>query len=254
MAQMKARLIQSDKLSSLGEMAAGMAHEMNQPLGGIALVATCFRKFLEKKVLTEDKLSDGIRDIETNIKRMSQTIDHLRIYARQEKLEFRQVNVAATIDAALILMGAQLKAHGISLEMAVAPGLPVIKGEPHQLEQVWINFISNARDSMDEKGKQIKSRASGISEYEKELHISVAHDKGANMVIVSFADNGMGLSDVNAGKVFEPFFTTKGAGKGTGLGLSISHDIITIHQGKIEIEGQEGVGAMLRVSLPVASV
>ena len=231
---MKNQLVQADKLATLGEMATGLAHEINQPLGAIALSVTLFRKLSEKKMLTDEKLQAGIRDIETSIKRMTKTINHLRVYARrEEERAFFSVNVVEGIDSALELMGEQLRSHGIELVKTVEPGLPAVLGEPHQLEQVWINFISNARDSMDEKETRIKDGQLALADYRKCLTITVAHDTASATVAITFADNGMGISEEEAKKVFEAFFTTKPQGKGTGLGLSISRGIVEKHQGQI---------------------
>ncbi|MBF0123262.1 MAG: PAS domain S-box protein [Candidatus Omnitrophica bacterium] len=253
-AQMRLQLVQSDKLSTLGEMATGMAHEINQPLGAIALVVTAFKKYMEKKVLTEDKLTQGIKDIEESIKRMTSTINHIRVYARQESLEFYPINVPQTIDSALILLGEQLRIHGVECEKVLGSDLPQVNGEPHQLEQVWINLISNARDSMDEKEKEVQEGRLNIAGYRKTLKISVSHQKETKMLLLSFSDNGMGIDQEQAKKIFDPFFTTKGVGKGTGLGLSISFGIIDKHKGRIEVEGAKGEGVTFKVYLPAINV
>ncbi|MBF0477941.1 MAG: PAS domain S-box protein [Candidatus Omnitrophica bacterium] len=247
----QAQLFQTAKLSTLGEMATGLAHEINQPLGGISLVITMFKKFLEKKIFTEDKLSAGIKDIETCINRMTQTITHIRSFARQEKLETQEVDVLLTIDSALILLGEQLRMREVEITKMIEPNLPKIMGEPHQLEQVWINFLSNARDAMDFKQKQIEEGAISLTGYHKNLIITLTHDKDANMLLVSFTDNGIGVPDEFKKKIFDPFFTTKEVGKGTGLGLSISYGIIESHKGRIEIESKAGEGAVFKVYLPI---
>ena len=251
MNKMRLQLVQSDKLSTLGEMATGMAHEINQPLNAIALISTMFRKYMQKKMLTDERLTEGLRDIDAMVERMSRTIKHVRAYARQETLAIELVNLPATIDAALSLMGEQMRMHEIEVVKDFEPGLPPVNGESHQLEQVWINFISNARDSMDEKKAQIAKGVLDRPGYQKKLQISVSHDKASNMVLVAFTDNGMGINEEGIKKAFEPFFTTKEVGKGTGLGLSISMGIVESHKGKIEIEGKKDEGATLKVYLPV---
>lgn len=249
--KMRAKLFQSAKLSTLGEMSTGLAHEINQPLGGIALVAASFRKFMEKQILTNDKLDAGLKDIDTCINRMTQTINHIRAFSRQEKLEFKPVDVAATIDTSLVLLGEQLRQHKIEVVRSFDSGLPSILGEAHQLEQVWINLISNARDAMDEKSQNVNHDRSGTAGYTKRLAVNVTHDTGRNKLIVIFSDNGSGVSEDVKQKAFEPFFTTKSVGKGTGLGLSISLGIIESHQGSIEIDGCKGEGATVKVYLPI---
>ncbi|MBF0594949.1 MAG: PAS domain S-box protein [Candidatus Omnitrophica bacterium] len=247
----QAQLFQTSKLATLGEMATGLAHEINQPLGGIALVITMFRKYIEKKILNEDKVTAGIKDIDQCVKRMTKIITHIRAFARQEEFKAQDVYVEETVDSALGLLGAQLREHEVEVEKIVEPGMPTIKGEPFQLEQVWINAISNARDSMNEKQKLAGPTDDPALKYHKKLLVTLAHDKAANKVILTFTDNGMGVKDEIKKKVFDPFFTTKEVGKGTGLGLSISYGIVESHKGTITIDGKEGIGATLRVTLPV---
>ncbi|MBF0122823.1 MAG: PAS domain S-box protein [Candidatus Omnitrophica bacterium] len=251
---MKIQLLQADKLSTLGEMTTGLAHEINQPLGVISLVATSFRKLIDKKLLTDDKLAEGLKDIDISIKRMAKTVEHVRIYARQEVLDFFPMDVSETVEAALGLMGEQLRIRGVDLEKSLESGLPSVNGEPHQLEQVWINLISNARDAMDEKEKQIRQGKWDVPGYQKSLKISVFYDKDKGMVLVMFKDNGLGMNKQQMDKIFDPFFTTKEIGKGTGLGLSISQGIIDKHMGKIDVESQMGEGAAFKVYLPVINV
>ncbi len=252
--KIRAQLVQTDKMATLGEMATGMAHEMNQPLAGIALSVTMFRKLIEKKRLTEEKIAEGVKDIEANIQRMVNTINHVRIYARQELVEFQPVDVPQTIDMALNLMGTQLSVHGVELLKTFAPDLPKVMGEPSQLEQIWINFISNARHSMEQKERQIKEGRITLADYHKSLQISISYELRSDMLKVVFADNGMGINREVAKKAFEPFFTTKTVGEGTGLGLSICHGIVQNHKGRIEITGRELEGATLTVYLPVAKM
>ena len=255
MGTMKRQLVQADKLATLGEMATSLAHEINQPLGGIALTATYLRKVMAKKVMTDDKLQIAIQDIEASIARMTKTINHLRVYARREEPPaFFPVDVPGTIDAALSLMGEQLRIHGIELVPAFDPDLPKVLGDPYQLEQVWINFMSNARDSMDEKERLIKEGKLDLAGYQKKLHMAVSWHKESGMIQVSFSDNGMGAGEEDIKRAFEAFFTTKGEGKGTGLGLSISQGIIEKHQGRIAMEGRKGERAVLKVYLPVAVI
>lgn len=244
------QLFQTSKLATLGEMAAGLAHEINQPLGGISLVATHFRKLQERQKLTDKELDAGLKDIEASVKRMSLIIQHIRIFARQESLTFKLVEINETIASAMGLLGEQLRLHEIEVVQNIDPNLPRIKGEPYQLEQVWINLVSNARDAMDEKQKQIAEGKIAVSGYRKKLVISISHQKDANVILVSLADNGLGLSEENRKRVFEPFFTTKEVGKGTGLGLSISFGIIDTHKGKIEMDSVYTEGTNVKVYLP----
>ncbi|MEI6437158.1 MAG: PAS domain S-box protein [Candidatus Omnitrophota bacterium] len=247
----QAQLFQTSKLATLGEMATGLAHEINQPLGGISLVATVLRKSLEKKILTDEKVASGVKDIEECVKRMTKIITHIRAFARQEALKAQPMDVVETIDSAIGLLSAQLREHEVEVEKVIEPALPQILGEPFQIEQVWINAISNARDSMNAKQAEIAAGRMTLEGYRKKLVVTVARDTGTGMLAIAFADNGMGISDAHKKKAFEPFFTTKEVGKGTGLGLSISYGIVESHKGTISLDGKVGEGATLKVYLPI---
>lgn len=247
----QSQLFQTSKLATLGEMSAGIAHEMNQPLGGIYLVAKYIRKLMERGKLTEEEIDSGLKDIEASVNRMTKIIQHIRTFARQDTLQFVEVDINETIDSAMSLLGEQLRLHGIQTELALNPDLPKIIGEPYQLEQVWINLISNARDASDEKENQISKGNLQMPNYQKRLNISTRYHAGPEMpsVEIRFDDNGIGLAAEHEEKIFEPFFTTKEVGKAMGLGLSISHGIIESHKGTITLEGNTATGTTARVIL-----
>ena len=152
LSQTQAQLFQTSKLATLGEMSAGLAHEMNQPLGGISLIARNFRKLHERGKLSEEEIESGLHDIETCVRRMTKIVQHIRTFARQDTLKFIKVDVNETIESALGLLGEQMRLHEIEVGTELAASLPRITGEPYQLEQVWINLITNARDAVDEMG------------------------------------------------------------------------------------------------------
>jgi two-component system NtrC family sensor kinase len=239
--RIQTQLFQTSKLATLGEMAAGLAHEMNQPLGGISLVAKHFRKLIELNRLDRQALDTGLTDIETSVKRMSRIIQHIRTFARQDALTFVRVDVNLTIDSALGLLGEQLRLHEITVKKLFCKDLPRIVGEPYQLEQVWINMLTNARDAVDEK----KYKRSG----HKNIVIATRFLPRHNAVEVCFCDNGVGMDGSTAERVFEPFFTTKEVGKATGLGLSISYGIIESHKGKITLQSKKTKGTTVRIRL-----
>lgn len=244
------QLFQTSKLATLGEMAAGLAHEINQPLNGIALISTNIRKLSERDKLTPENLKTSLDETDGLVKRMKRIIEHIRTFARQDALKFEEVEIPKTIDSAMNLLGEQLRLHEIEALVSVEEGLPTIQGEPYQLEQVWINLISNARDALDEKGGMVSSGELKIEGYAKKLEITAAYEKDTQMAVVCFRDNGAGVKEEQKKKVFEPFFTTKEVGKSTGLGLSISYGIIENHKGKIEFESAQGEGTRVRVCLP----
>ncbi|MBI4669844.1 MAG: response regulator [Elusimicrobia bacterium] len=244
--QTQAQLFQTSKLATLGEMAAGLAHEINQPLGGIALVAKNMSKLRERNKLSDAELERALADIDKSVRRMTRIIEHIRTFARQDTLRFIQVDINEPIESALSLLGEQLRLHEIEVVKDLAPDLPKIMGEPYQIEQVIINLVANARDALDSKGEQ--SKAAG-SKYQKSLTIKT--ESLNENISITVADNGAGMPPQIKEKIFNPFFTTKEVGKATGLGLSISYGIIQNHQGTIEVESEEGKGAVFKVKLPV---
>jgi len=251
LSQIQGQLFQTSKLATLGEMATGLAHEINQPLGGIALVAKTFRKLLEREKLTDDEIIEGLDDIEISIERMNRIIKHIRTFARQDTLKSFQVNINETVNSSLTLLDEQLRLHQIEVVKSLSKDLPKIAGEPFQLEQVWINLLSNARHALDEKEKQIADGKINAADFRKRITISTIFNNETNSVCVTFRDNGIGMDDRVKQRVFEPFFTTKEVGQGTGLGLSIGYGIIESHKGKIEVESQVEVGTKITVILPV---
>ncbi len=252
MNKMRLRLIETEKLASLGEMAIGVAHEINQPLDAIALVLATFRKMTAKKILTEEALANGMKDIDAAIKRMTRAIYHVRTYARQQSLDFELIDLPGNIEAALNFKGEQWTAHKVELVKVVEPGLPMIQGNPYQLEQVWSNLVANAFDAMDEKEKLLRNGKLVFPSYGKKLEITVSLPAGGDMVLVTFSDNGIGMNEEQRMNALEPFVTTKVDGKGTGLGLAISNGIIERHNGKCEIESREGYGTDFKIYFPLA--
>ena len=245
--QVQSQLFQTSKLATLGEMSAGLAHEINQPLGGIALVAKTMRKLDERNKLTHDELIRALNDIDTSVHRMTKIIQHIRVFARQDTLKFVEVDVNKTINSAISLLGEQLRLHSIPVETKLSGALPKILGEPNQLEQVWINLITNARDALDQK----ESLPATPPQYRKRLLISTGLNEDGRRIIVQFNDNGVGIPEKDHQKVFEPFFTTKVAGKGSGLGLSISYGLIDSHKGDIKFVSEPSGGVSAIITLPV---
>ncbi|MGK5084633.1 ATP-binding protein [Bdellovibrionota bacterium FG-1] len=237
--QSQLQLFETAKLSTLGEMSAGMAHEMNQPMSGITLAVQMIKKLKEKNLLSDHELESSLQNILTSVKRCTKVIHHVRAFARQESFAHGPVDVNETVESALMLMGEQLRLRGIEITKDLTEGLSTVKGDAFQLEQVWINAMTNARDALEEMG----------SEYPKKLLIRSQVDGG--QVLVEISDNGIGMSEEILKKVFEPFFTTKPVGQGTGLGMSIVHGIIQSHQAKIEVKSEVNKGTTIFVRLAI---
>lgn len=243
--QMQGQLFQTSKLATLGEMAAGLAHELNQPLTGISLTITNLKKLKERDLLEETEIDNCIIQVAGLVKRMSKIINHMRTFARQDSQKFDRININDSVDNALSLMNEQLRLHGIAIIMSLEQNLPLISGEPYQIEQVIINIISNARDAIDEKAKCQPEQLMGWS---KRLVINTLLVN--NWVCIEISDNGIGMTEETKEKIFNPFYTTKEVGKATGLGMSISYGIVESHKGRIDVESELGKGTKVSIKLP----
>lgn len=239
------QLIQAGKMTTLGVMAAGMAHEINQPLNVIQICADYFLKMLKRgKSVSDDDLKTMATDIVTNVERATGVIKHVRNFARQSEVVHKKININDPINDIFKVMGHQLKVHQVEVELDLAPDLPFIKAEHNRLEQVFINLVTNAIDAMDEKcSKPEKKKA-------KKLLTIKSFVEDDNYVAVNVSDTGTGMPKEVIDKIIEPFYTTKEVGKGTGLGVSISYGIVKDYHGKIEIQSEVGKGTVFMVRFP----
>lgn len=247
------QLIQSSKLATLGEMATGIAHEMNQPLSGIRTRAQFIEMALDRGIVDAEKIKRNQLEVIQLVDRITTIIHHMRIFARQDQHEFSKFSIQRSIQGAMSLIGEQLRIHGIEVYMEVPDDLPPILGEPLQLEQVLINLISNARDAMDSHADLLRREEGpeAASDYHKRLVVEAGVTEQDEMC-VRVCDNGAGMDEEIKARVFEPFYTTKPVGRGTGLGLSISYGIITNHHGRIEVDTEPGGGTAFKLYLPLA--
>ena len=238
------QLIQASKMTTLGLMAAGMAHEINQPLNVIQICADYFLKTLQKRQpIADAELRSMANDIITSVDRATGIIQHVRHFARQSDVAKSKVNINAPIEDVFKVLGHQLKAHRIVLDLDLDPDIPYIMADHNRIEQVFINLVSNAIDAMDEEFELQENK-----EMIKRLRIRT--QAAIKEVIVTVSDNGIGMSEEVQSKLFEPFFTTKKVGKGTGLGVSISYGIIKDYQGRIQIESEPRRGTTFTLSFP----
>ncbi len=245
----QSQLVQSGKLASIGELAAGVAHELNQPLMVIRGNAQLVKRFITKGQYEIDELLKQMEPIERNTKRMMNIINHLRTFSRQSKSEYYALDVNQVIDESFLMVGEQLRLRSIEIKKSLDPDLPKIKGDTNQLEQVFLNLITNARDAISEKNEARKPEDRTSESIEI---ITRRSETDANWVEVLFKDSGKGISESAKNSIFDPFFTTKEVGKGTGLGLSISYGIISDHSGQIEVADTGPDGTTIRVTFPVA--
>ena len=234
----EAQLIHAGRLSSLGEMATGVAHEINQPLAVISMAVEGTLRDIEKKRFDVNALPGDLKNIIRNVKRIDRIITHMRSFARKSE-EKKAVKPEAVLNNAFILLSEQFKNHDISVSRTIEDNLPLIEVDENQLEQVFVNIMVNARQALDERGE----------DFEKRLVCSISRQN--NNIVYEFADNAYGVPDDLKMKVFEPFFTTKGPGEGTGLGLSIAYGIVSGLGGQIWAEDNDMGGASFKVALSV---
>ena len=239
------QLIQASKLATLGEMATGVAHELNQPLSVIKTVSSFFiKKITRKEKIEEETLSTMLTKVDGNVDRASRIINHMRQFARKSEMDLEPVQINQVLERSFDIFRQQLKVRGIELVWDHEDNLPMILADPGRLEQVFINLLVNARDAIEKKWESEGSK----SEDDK---ITVKTRKKAKAVVVELSDSGLGIPSSIIDKIFEPFFTTKEVGKGTGLGLSISYGIIKECGGNIRVARKAGEGACFIVTFPV---
>jgi histidine kinase len=240
-------LIQASKMATLGEMATGIAHELNQPLSVIKTASS----FIMKKIKREERIKEEIlrtmaEEIDSHVDRASKIINHLREFGRKADVKKEPVQLNEVLQRALEIFSQQLKLREIDVHMELEDSLPCMLGDANRLEQVFINLLINARDAIEAKCDKTGDR--NIS---KKIHLKTWSRNG--MVFVEVKDTGVGIPKSVLDKIFEPFFTTKRVGKGTGLGLSISYGIVQDYEGTILVETEEDEGSAFIVQFPVLS-
>jgi two-component system NtrC family sensor kinase len=224
-------LLQTEKLAAIGELVAGVAHELNNPLTGIST----FAQLLLEEQLGEEQL-DAVRNIKRESDRAVSVIRDLLVFSRKSDPRYGQVDLRSLIEQTLRLRSYTLQSAGISVEKDLDPNLPPVLGDDRKLQQVLMNVIVNAEYAMHRTDvRRLAVRARG----------------DATHVAVEIADTGVGMSPDIAKHVFEPFFTTKPVGVGTGLGLSVSYGIVKAHGGSIEVSSTAGLGTTFRIALPL---
>ncbi len=237
-------LSQKSKLESLGTLAAGIAHEINQPLGGISMGLDNILMRIQDKNCNEEYLKEKLNSLFENVERIKKIIDHIRYFSRTQKpVAFTSVNLNDVVKSALFMVSAQYENHGVTIETKLDENLPPITADKYKLEQVMLNLLSNAKFALDEKQKNVND-----SSYRKIIRVSTW--KNENLVFLSVWDNGTGIPQKIIEKIFDPFFTTKGEEKGTGLGLSISYGFIKDLLGEIKVESEVGQYTLFEISIP----
>jgi len=238
------QLIQASKMATVGEMATGVAHELNQPLSVIKTTSSFFlRKIQRAEPIDQEILSNMLTKVDNNVDRATRIIHHMRMFARKSDTELQKVQINAVLQSAFEIFSQQLKVRGIEVQWDLEERLPKINADPQRLEQVFINLLLNARDAIEEKWLR-QGHSKGPD------HIAIATGKAGRQVVCRITDSGLGISPGKEDKIFEPFFTTKEVGKGTGLGLSISYGIVKDCGGTITANNNDGGGACFTLTFP----
>ena len=233
-------LVQAGKLAALGELAAGVAHELNQPLSGVLGFAHELKKTIEKNP-TSPEVSDFIEEIKKNGTRIKKIVQQLREFTRRNVEDLQSVDVETVARDALKLLDQQFRSRGIEVKIKKASKIPSVYCNPFQLEQVFINLATNARDAIEATG-----RNQGLIEIN--IH---PKENDKRFIEITFSDDGVGMNNEIINHAFEPFYTTKEVGKGTGLGLSVSYGIVSKINGTILIESNPGKGTTFNIVLPI---
>jgi histidine kinase len=240
------QLIQASKMATLGEMATGVAHELNQPLSVIKTASRFFMKKIKKKEKIEDEIFLTMStEIDSYVDRAAKIINHMRQFGRKSDIGMQKVLVNEPLQKAMEILGQQLKVRGIEVAWNLEENIPMIMADPGRLEQVFINLLINARDAVDEKW-QSQDHPQG------EKIITIKTESAGNEIVVEISDTGPGIPDEIIDRIFEPFFTSKKVGQGTGLGLSISYGIIQECNGSIKAFSKKNEGTRFRMRFPVA--
>jgi hypothetical protein len=229
--EMETQLRQSDRLASVGLLAAGVAHEVNTPLAGIS----SYVQMMQRKMPESDPRRPILEKIEKQTFRASSIVNNLLNFSRQQSSEMQPVDVNAMVEETLMLAELPLSSRKVRVETALCEAAVYVWGDSGKLQQVLMNLVLNARDAMPDGG---------------DLAIRTIQSNGD--VVVEVQDSGSGIPMEQIHKIYDPFFTTKDTGKGTGLGLSVSYGIVQEHRGTITVSSEAGSGTLFRVALPAA--
>jgi hypothetical protein len=229
---LEAQLQQSDKLSSIGLLAAGVAHEVNTPLAGIS----SYSQMLMQQTPDTDPRRQLLEKIHRQTSRASSIVNNLLNFSRVTEARYAPVDLNRVIDDTIQLLEAQLRNTEIEVVRRYAGDLPLAFGDGPKLQQVLMNMILNARDAMPHGGR-----------------LEISTEAGEESAVIGVRDTGLGIAPEHLAKIYDPFFTTKQIGKGTGLGLAVSYGIIRDHGGHIDVESDLGEGTRFQITLPLAA-
>jgi two-component system NtrC family sensor kinase len=228
------QLLQREKLAAVGQLVSGVAHELNNPLAGIL----AFSQLLMASAQSDQAVRDAVVTINKEAKRAAKIISNLLLFARQRPPERALTDINQVVRDAAELRRYALHTHQIDLHLALDPELPQVMADATQLQQVFLNLITNAEHA--------------LRDYDGDKRLTIVSRRSGDMIVVSVADSGPGVPHELHDRIFNPFFTTKKVGEGTGLGLSISDGIVREHGGQIRLASPPGEGAVFVIELPIS--
>ncbi|MBW2352426.1 MAG: PAS domain-containing protein [Deltaproteobacteria bacterium] len=235
------KLLHQDKMASLGKLSASVVHEINNPIAGILNLLMLLRRIIKEGTVDGEEIQQFVQYLnlmETETRRIGRIVSNLLAFSRQSGMMVKQVDLNRVMEKTLFLNSNLLKINGIRVEKNLAGDLPRITGSEDQLQQVFMNLVSNAAEAMESSEKGA-------------LRIETEHSLKNNSILIRVQDSGVGIVKENLGTLFEPFFTTKKSGKGVGLGLSVVYGIVRDHNGSISVESEVGKGTTFEVEIPI---
>ena len=236
------KLLHQDKMASLGKLSASVVHEINNPIAGILNLTKLIKRIIDEGLTMGEEEFEKFRRyldlMETETQRIGRIVSNLLAFSRESKMEFKRVDINRLIEKTLFLNSNLFKLNDVKVEKLFDSSLPPIIGSEDQLQQVFMNIVSNAAETIEATGGGI-------------LSIKTRYLPKSERVIISFKDTGIVIPKNDISKIFEPFFTTKKKGKGVGLGLSVAYGIVRDHGGTIDVEPEEENGNTFTVKLPL---
>jgi len=231
--------VQTDRLASLGQLSASVAHEINNPVSGVLNLAMLLQRMVKDDGVPRERLEEFrkyLGQIVSETGRVGRIVSDLLAFSRRSKPQRAPADLNKIVRTTLSLVQHKMKLSNVETESLLAEGLPMVPCDPSQIQQVVLNLLLNAAEATHGRS---------------ERRVSIATECAAGELRLTVSDNGEGIPQENLSKIFDPFFTTKSEGKGVGLGLAVSYGIIQAHGGDIEVRSQPGQGAAFIVSLPL---
>ncbi len=235
------KLLHQDKMASLGKLSASVVHEINNPIAGILNLTLLIKRIVDEGTINSKELNqfNNYLDLmENETRRISRIVSNLLAFSRQSDMELQKVNINGLIEKSLLLNSNLLKINNVQAKVILDPVLPAYTGSEDKLQQVFMNFISNAAESLATIGGGVFS-------------VETKHSLSDNSIVIRIKDSGPGIPQENLPRLFEPFFTTKKKSKGVGLGLSVVYGIIEEHRGSLYVNSKEGKGSTFKITLPL---